>query len=290
LHAGIPNAPLPVLGDFDDTLAVLQQVRASGAIIATSAIDGATANALARDLMDKGFHVELTSGLTDIASERLIARPLGRRPVLYIEPVRRVGWRAVAKRLFDIVVSGSLLLLTLPVLVVSAVLIKLGSPGPVFFRQQRLGKNGTPFEVLKLRTMVDGADEMVEDLQEHNEADGPLFKVREDPRITRIGGFLRRTSIDELPQLWNVLRGEMSIVGPRPALLRETAGWTPELALRLRVKPGITGMWQVNGRSASSFEDYVRHDLYYVHNWSLLTDLAIVCKTIPTVLLRKGAY
>jgi exopolysaccharide biosynthesis polyprenyl glycosylphosphotransferase len=290
LHAGIPNAPLPVLGDFDDTLSVLQRTRASGAIIATSAIDGATANALARDLMDKGFHVELTSGLTDIASERLIARPLGRRPVLYIEPVRRVGWRAAAKRLFDIVVSGSLLLLTLPVLVVSAVLIKLDSQGQVFFRQQRLGRNGTPFWVLKLRTMVDGADGMVEELQGQNEADGPLFKVREDPRVTRVGGFLRRTSIDELPQLWNVLRGEMSIVGPRPALPREMAGWTPELALRLRVKPGITGMWQVNGRSESSFEDYIRHDLYYVHNWSLLTDLAIVCKTIPTVLLRKGAY
>jgi lipopolysaccharide/colanic/teichoic acid biosynthesis glycosyltransferase len=138
--------------------------------------------------------------------------------------------------------------------------------------------------------MVDGADGMVEKLQGQNEADGPLFKVREDPRVTRVGGFLRRTSIDELPQLWNVLRGEMSIVGPRPALPREMAGWTPELALRLRVKPGITGMWQVNGRSESSFEDYIRHDLYYVHNWSLLTDLAIVCKTIPTVLLRKGAY
>jgi exopolysaccharide biosynthesis polyprenyl glycosylphosphotransferase len=290
LHAGIPNPPLPVLGGFDDTLAVLEREQATGAIIAMSAIEAATANALARELMDKGFHVELTSGLVDIAADRLIARPLGRRPVLYVEPVRRVGWRVGAKRLFDIVVAGTLLLLALPVLAVCAVLVKLDSRGPVLFRQVRLGKDGTPFPLVKLRTMVVGAEQMIDELQHGNEADGPLFKLRDDPRVTRVGRFLRKTSLDELPQLWNVLRGEMSIVGPRPALERETEGWTPALALRLRVKPGITGMWQVNGRSASSFEDYTRHDLYYVHNWSLLTDLAIVMKTIPVVLFRRGAY
>jgi exopolysaccharide biosynthesis polyprenyl glycosylphosphotransferase len=269
---------------------VLQREHATGAIIATSATDGATANALARDLMDKGFHVELTSGLVDIAADRLIARPLGRRPVLYVEPVRRVGWRVAAKRAFDIAMAGALLTFLAPLLAVLAVMIKLDSHGPVLFRQRRLGKDGREFALLKLRTMVDGAELMVDDLKHHNEADGPLFKLREDPRVTRIGRFLRNSSIDELPQLWNVLRGEMSIVGPRPALASETDGWTPELALRLRVKPGITGMWQVNGRSESSFEDYVRHDLYYVHNWSLLTDLAIVMKTIPVVLFRRGAY
>jgi exopolysaccharide biosynthesis polyprenyl glycosylphosphotransferase len=290
LHAGIPNAPLPVLGDFADTVDVLERERATGAIIATSAIDDATANALARDLMDKGFHVELTAGLVDIAADRLIARPLGRRPVLYVEPVRRVGWRAAAKRLFDLVMAGSMLLLLLPLLAVCAVLVKLDSRGPVFFRQVRLGKNGKTFKLAKLRTMVVGAELMVDELQTHNEADGPLFKLREDPRVTRVGRFLRKTSLDEVPQLWNVIRGEMSLVGPRPALESESEGWTPELALRLRVKPGITGMWQVNGRSSSSFEDYTRHDLYYVHNWSLLTDLAIVMKTIPVVLFRRGAY
>jgi exopolysaccharide biosynthesis polyprenyl glycosylphosphotransferase len=290
LHAGIPNAPLPVLGGLDDAVDVLERERATGAIIATSAIDDGSANALARDLMDKGFHVELTSGLVDIAADRLIARPLGRRPVLYVEPVRRVGWRAVAKRMFDIAVAGALLLVLLPLLTVCALFIKIDSRGPVLFRQRRLGKGGKQFSVLKLRTMVVGAEQMVDDLQTHNEADGPLFKLREDPRVTRAGRILRKTSFDELPQLWNVLRGEMSLVGPRPALESETEGWTPELALRLRVKPGITGMWQVNGRSASSFEDYVRHDLYYVHNWSLLTDLAIVIKTIPVVLFRRGAY
>jgi exopolysaccharide biosynthesis polyprenyl glycosylphosphotransferase len=289
LHAGIPNPPLPVLGDFDDALDVLEREGATGAIIAMSAIDAITANALARELMDKGFHVELTSGLVDIAADRLIARPLGRRPVLYVEPVRRVGWRAVAKRLFDLVVAGTLLLLALPVLAVCAVLIKLDSKGPVLFRQDRVGKDGKPFGVLKLRTMVVGAETMLDELQAENEADGPLFKMTDDPRITRVGKFLRKASLDELPQLWNVLRGEMSIVGPRPALASEIEGWSPELALRLRVKPGITGMWQVNGRSSSSFEDYTRHDLYYVHNWSLLTDLAIVVKTVPVVLFRKGA-
>ncbi|MGH8976965.1 MAG: sugar transferase [Acidimicrobiia bacterium] len=289
LHAGIPNAPLPVLGGFDDTVSVLEREGATGAIIAMSAIDATTANALARDLMDKGFHVELTSGLVDIAADRLIARPLGRRPVLYVEPVRRVGWRVGAKRLFDFVLAGTLLLLALPVLAVCAVLIKLDTRGPVFFRQVRLGKDAKPFPLVKLRTMVTGAEQMIDELLHDNEADGPLFKLRDDPRVTRAGRFLRKTSLDELPQLWNVLRGEMSIVGPRPALESETEGWTPELALRLRVKPGITGMWQVNGRSAASFEDYTRHDLYYVHNWSLLTDLAIVMKTIPVVLFRRGA-
>ena len=209
--------------------------------------------------MDKGFHVELTAGLVDIAADRLIARPLGRRPVLYVEPVRRVGWRAAAKRLFDLVMAGSMLLLLLPLLAVCAVLVKLDSRGPVFFRQVRLGKDRKTFKLAKLRTMVVGAELMVDELQTHNEADGPLFKLREESRASCAAGrFLRKTSLDEVPQLWNVLRGEMSLVGPRPALESESEGWTPELALRLRVKPGITGMWQVNGRSSSSFEDYAR--------------------------------
>src|SRR4029079_17479748 len=146
--------------------------------------------------------------------------------------------------------------------------IKVGSPGPVVFRQTRVGRNGKPFQVLKLRSMVVGAAARLAELLEANEADGPLFKMKHDPRITRVGRFLRTSSIDEIPQLWNVLRGEMSLVGPRPALPHETEASDPLLSQRLRVKPGITGMWQVNGRSESSFEDYTRLDLYYVDNWS----------------------
>jgi lipopolysaccharide/colanic/teichoic acid biosynthesis glycosyltransferase len=138
--------------------------------------------------------------------------------------------------------------------------------------------------------MVRDAETLMADLVHQNEVDGPLFKLKNDPRVTRVGHILRRFSLDELPQLWNVLRGDMSLVGPRPALPREITSWGPELHQRLRVKPGITGMWQVNGRSNASFEDYARLDLYYVDNWSLLTDLAIIVKTVVAVLRRHGAY
>jgi lipopolysaccharide/colanic/teichoic acid biosynthesis glycosyltransferase len=159
----------------------------------------------------------------------------------------------------------------------------------VFYRQQRVGKGGRLFDVVKFRTMVPDAHALRHDLVSMNEADGPLFKIRNDPRVTRVGRFLRKTSIDELPQLWNVLRGEMSLVGPRPALPEEAALWSADLRDRLRVQPGITGMWQVSGRSNTSFEEYSRLDLYYVDNWSLLTDLSILGKTLPSVLLQRGA-
>ena len=283
-------SPVPVLGNWRDAPDIVQTLGATGVIIATSAIDTPVANRLARELIEIGCHVELTSGLVDISADRLLARPLGRRAVMYIEPVRRLGWRAVAKRIFDIGLAAGFLVLTLPLLLVAAVLIKLDTRGPVFFSQVRIGKDGKLFRVRKLRTMVADAENQFELLRERSEIDGPLFKMRDDPRVTRVGRYLRKTSIDELPQLWNVLIGEMSVVGPRPALPSEASEWTEELRSRLRVKPGITGMWQVNGRSTSSFDDYVRHDLYYVDNWSLLTDLAIVAKTIPVVLFRRGAY
>jgi exopolysaccharide biosynthesis polyprenyl glycosylphosphotransferase len=258
-------------------------------IVAASAIESETTNRLARDLLDRGVHVELSSTLRDIASQRLVVRPLGRFPVVYVEPVQRDGWRRTAKRTFDLVLASLALLVAAPIIAVAMVAIRLDTRGPVLFRQVRVGRNGRPFQVLKLRTMVVDAEERREELLARNEADGPLFKIEDDPRVTRVGRFLRTTSIDELPQLWNVVRGEMSLVGPRPALPHETEAWDPLLTQRLRVTPGITGMWQVNGRSESSFEDYTRLDLYYVDNWSLLIDLAILAKTVPVVLLRQGA-
>jgi exopolysaccharide biosynthesis polyprenyl glycosylphosphotransferase len=284
------DAPIPVLGDCGNAPDIVRSLDATGALIASSAVDNPIANRVARELIEIGCHVEITSGLVDISADRLLARPLGRRAVVYIEPVRRLGWRAVAKRMFDVAMATTTLVLTSPILVVSAIAIKLDSRGPVLFSQVRIGKNGRPFRVRKLRTMRADAEAMLDLLRESSEVDGPLFKMREDPRVTRVGRFLRKASIDELPQMWNVLRGEMSIVGPRPALPGEMAGWTEELVSRLRVKPGVTGMWQVSGRSSSSFDDYIRHDLYYVDNWTLLSDLAIVVKTIPVVLLRRGAF
>ncbi|HEX7095057.1 MAG TPA: sugar transferase [Acidimicrobiales bacterium] len=278
-----------VLGPVERTLDIVRQADASGVVIAASALDLASTNRLVRELTEAGIHVELSSSLRDIASNRLIMRPLGRFPVVYVEPVRRSGWRSHAKRCFDVAMAIVGLLVTAPLLFVCAIAIKIDSPGPVIFKQERVGRNGRRFKVLKLRTMVVDAEAQLPKVAHLNEADGPLFKVRDDPRITRVGRFLRKTSIDELPQLVNVLRNEMSMVGPRPALPREVLAWDDELRNRLRVRPGITGMGQVNGRSDTSFEDYQRLDLYYVDNWSLVTDLLIMLKTIPAVLFSRGA-
>jgi lipopolysaccharide/colanic/teichoic acid biosynthesis glycosyltransferase len=160
----------------------------------------------------------------------------------------------------------------------------------VFFRQRRIGKDGELFTIYKFRTMTVDAELRLAELEAENEADGPLFKIRNDPRATRVGRFLRRFSIDEIPQLFNVLRGEMSMVGPRPALPSEAAKWAPRLRQRLMVKPGLTGMWQVNGRSNTTFDEYERLDLYYVDNWSLITDMIIILRTVPVLLRPKGAY
>ena len=169
-----------------------------------------------------------------------------------------------------------------------AIAIKLTSPGPVLFKQRRVGAMEREFTILKFRTMVVGAHSQRDSLD--NEADGLLFKMRRDPRVTRVGRFLRKTSLDELPQLFNVLRGEMSLVGPRPALPEETARYAESQRGRLRVKPGVTGLWQVNGRHDLVFEDYVRYDLFYVENWSLTMDLYILAKTIPALLTARGSY
>lgn len=284
-----PVAGIPLLGTIADTTSLVTEHPGASVIFASSAIPSDITNRLARNLLERGVHVELSSTLRDIASQRLTVRPLGRFPVVYVEQVRRGGWRAFAKRSFDILGAAIGLVVTAPVIALTAIAIRLDSRGPVFFAQTRVGRDSELFSVRKLRSMVYDAEDRLEEVIDLNEADGPLFKIREDPRITRVGQFIRKASIDELPQLWNVLRGEMSLVGPRPALPHETEAWDPLLTERLRVKPGITGMWQVNGRSESSFEDYTRLDLYYVDNWSLLTDLAILLKTVPVVLTSRGA-
>jgi exopolysaccharide biosynthesis polyprenyl glycosylphosphotransferase len=279
-----------LLGTEAETLDVVRRTGAGGVIVAASALSVAVSNRLVRELVHSGIHVELSSTLRDIAPDRLTVRPLGPFPVVYLEPRRPVGWRSAAKRTFDLTLTAFGGLLVLPISLVISAAIKLDSKGPVIFRQTRVGKDGRPFDVWKFRTMVVDAEARLAELEARNEADGPMFKIKDDPRVTRVGRLLRKTSLDELPQLVNVLRGEMSLVGPRPALPVELRGWDPELHNRLRVKPGITGMWQVNGRSDSSFEAYSRLDLYYVDNWSLMDDLTILAKTIPTVLFGKGAY
>jgi exopolysaccharide biosynthesis polyprenyl glycosylphosphotransferase len=278
-----------VLGGISEVPALVEATGAVGVIIASTAVTTPVSNRLARVLTDTGVHVELTSTLRDIVVQRLTVAGIGQYPTIYVEAVQRGGWRARAKRCFDFTLASLGLIALAPALLVVAVVVRTTSAGPVFFRQVRVGKDGATFELVKFRTMVSGAEGQLDRLMEQNEASGPLFKMTDDPRVTRVGKWLRTTSIDELPQLWNVVRGEMSLVGPRPALPRETAAWAPELHERLLVTPGITGMWQVNGRSNASFDEYVRLDLFYVHNWSLLRDLAIILRTIPAVVTRRGA-
>ncbi len=273
--------------------AVVNAVRQSDAtdvLLAEHALDGDTTKPLARVLHDAGIRLEVSSGLVGIDASRITLSMIGGRPVLHLEGAVQRGWRAFAKRGFDITVSTVALALLAPTFAVAAFAIWLNDRGPVLFRQQRLGKDGEFFNMIKLRTMVPDAEARLTSLRAAHPDSGPLFKMKHDPRITRPGRIFRKLSIDEIPQFWNVLKGEMSLVGPRPALPAEAATWEQQVAERLRVKPGITGIWQVSGRSDASFEDYVRLDLYYVDNWNLLYDLAILAKTLPAVLRSSGAY
>jgi exopolysaccharide biosynthesis polyprenyl glycosylphosphotransferase len=283
------GAGTAVLGSIDGTLDVIRRTGAIGAILSVASLDPAVVNRLTRTLTDAGCHVTLSSSLHDIDINRTRAQSIDGRLMIYVEPTNRSWIRLFLKRTFDVVVAGLALLLTLPIVLIAAVAIKLESRGPVLFRQVRVGKDGDPFEMIKLRSMVQYAEGLRSDLEDLNERTGPLFKMRDDPRITRVGRFLRKTSIDEFPQFWNVLRGEMSVVGPRPALPSEVEHWTPDLRERLRVLPGITGMWQVSGRAEADFELYRRLDLYYVDNWSLTHDVKIVAQTFLVVLLGRGS-
>ncbi len=280
----------PSLGGIDDILELVETTGADGVIVSAGAVAPATLNALTRRLACLGVHVELSSPLRGVAADRLTVRSLGDQfTVVHVRPRTHSRCRAGAKRTFDIVVSFTGLLACAPLLLVLGVLIKLDSRGPVLFRQRRVGRDGRPFYLLKMRSMVADAEDHLESLRHLNEADGPLFKLSADPRVTRVGRGIRAISLDELPQLWNVLRGEMSLVGPRPALPAEIHGWTPELHERLQVRPGITGMWQVSGRSDTTFADYVHHDLFYVDNWTLSLDVKILLRTIPSVIGQRGA-
>ena len=217
-------------------------------------------------------------------------RPTAGLPLLHIEKPQYSGAKRFQKRAFDFCFALAALTATLPILAIAAIGIKLTSRGPVFYCAERIGIDGKPFSMLKFRTMVQDADQQLESLLDNNESDGLLFKIRDDPRVTSIGRVLRRFSIDELPQFINVLRQEMSVVGPRPPLRREVESYDRDLQRRLLVKPGVTGLWQVSGRSDLSWDKAVRLDLSYVDNWSMVGDILIIAKTMRAVFQRKGAY
>jgi len=241
-------------------------------------------------LEQSGTHLYVGTPLLDVAPERTTVTRVGPLGMLHVRSVQRLGPAHVVKAGFDRLLAGLALFLLMPVLLALAVAVKRDSPGPVIFRQDRVGRNGRHFTMFKFRTMRADADAIVHEVATLNESDGVLFKVRLDPRITRLGGFLRRYSLDELPQLANVMLGQMSLVGPRPALPSEVVRYDEDPRRRLAVKPGLTGLWQVSGRSDLSWSDTVRLDLLYVDNWSFSLDLVILCRTVTAVLTHRGAY
>jgi exopolysaccharide biosynthesis polyprenyl glycosylphosphotransferase len=241
-------------------------------------------------LENSGTELILVSSLTDVAGPRIHMRPVEGLPMLHVDLPQYEGVNHTMKRGIDLVLGGLAVLLLSPVLAAVALAVRLESPGPVLFRQQRVGVAGSPFTMFKFRSMVVDAEARLSQLARTNEGSGLLFKLRDDPRVTRVGRFIRRYSLDELPQLLNVLNGTMSLIGPRPPLPREVAEYEGRVHRRLLIKPGITGLWQVSGRSNLSWEESVKLDLYYVENWSILSDFVVLLKTVRAVLKRDGAF
>ena len=234
--------------------------------------------------------LSVAAPLSSVAQHRKSLGSVGRMAVVDVARPRPRPESVVLKGLLDPAVAAVLLVLLSPVLLACCLLVRIDSPGPAFFVQTRVGRGGRPFRMYKLRSMRTGAESERDLLEDENQSDGALFKLRSDPRVTRVGRWLRRSSLDELPQLLNVLRGEMSLVGPRPALPEEVATYDDATRRRLAVKPGITGLWQVSGRSDLSWEESIRLDLYYADNWRLLDDLAITARTVAAVTRARGAY
>ncbi len=290
--ATIHGDEVPILGD---EICALDQVRDVGAdTVAVTGTDHFGVRGI-RELMWRleAVDVELvvSPGVMDVAGARLSMRPVAGFPLVHVEKPQYQGAERIQKRIFDFCFALAALIGTSPLLIVSAIAIKLTSAGPVFYSAERVGLNGQPFKMLKFRTMVADADKQLDVLWQMNESDGGvLFKMRKDPRVTAVGRILRRFSIDELPQFINVLKRDMSVVGPRPPLAHEVEKYDPAVRRRLLVKPGITGLWQVSGRSDLSWEESVRLDLSYVENWSMAGDLLIACKTLKAVLGSNGAY
>lgn len=271
---------VPRLAPVRDAEAALWETGASGALLVSSALEPEQVDQLARQLPAKGYHLHIVGDVRGIASQRLWPMSLGYEPTLYVEPVPLRAWQERVKRVMDIALASLALLLFAPVVGAAAAAIKLEDGGPILFRQERVGRGNTTFRMLKLRSMVVDAESRMSELTAHNDrTEGPLFKLADDPRVTRCGRLLRRTSIDELPQLVNVLRGEMSLVGPRPALRTESDQFDGELQRRVAVRPGITGLWQTEARDNPAFGPYRRLDLYYVENWSVGLDLSILATT-----------
>jgi exopolysaccharide biosynthesis polyprenyl glycosylphosphotransferase len=260
------------------------------AITGSRGISSGTLRQLSWDLEGSGISMVVAPALTDVAGPRISIRPVAGLPLLHVDEPDLGAVRRVVKRSMDLTIGALMLLLLLPAFGAIAVMVRLSSPGPIFFQQTRIGAGGREFCLYKFRSMYADAEARLSELRDQNDASGLLFKLRHDPRVTPVGRWLRKFSLDEFPQLLNVLKGDMSLVGPRPPLPEQVSGYDHVVVRRLRVEPGMTGLWQVSGRSDLSWEDAVRLDLYYVENWSPLLDLSILFRTILVVLRGAGAY
>lgn len=285
---------LPTLGHATDADSIVRTIEefqpdavalSSGVQLAPRAI-----RALGWSLADLDVRMIMAPALTDIAGPRIHTQPVAGLPLIHVSTPNLAPAQRFVKRAFDIAGASFLIIVLSPLLLVVAILVKTDSTGPILFHQERVGTHGVRFQMLKFRSMVADAERRLREIHHLNEGNDVLFKIRKDPRVTRFGGFMRRFSIDELPQLFNVLNGSMSLVGPRPPLPAEVDRYEAHVHRRLLVRPGLTGLWQVSGRSLLSWEDTVRLDLYYVENWSLIGDFGILLRTIRAVFHSTGAY
>lgn len=285
---------LPILGHRPDTASILKAIvdcqADAVAISAGVQLHPQILRHLGWELAARNIGLIMAPALTDIAGPRIHTQQVAGLPLIHVTTPTLEGGQQVAKRLSDVLASGLILIVASPVMLTVACLVRLDSPGPILFKQERVGIEGAPFRMLKFRSMVMDAENRLAQLSSLNDGNGVLFKVKNDPRVTKVGKFLRKFSLDELPQLFNILGGSMSLVGPRPPLPSEVEAYEQDVRRRLLVKPGLTGLWQVSGRSNLSWQDSVRLDLYYVENWSLAGDLIIILRTIRAVFRGTGAY
>jgi exopolysaccharide biosynthesis polyprenyl glycosylphosphotransferase len=282
--AGLPE----VVGPTATVRTAVGTYRADAVLVAGGSVATETTERVYRDLQELPVDLHLSTGVLGVAASRVAVQRFDDVPVLGLRRAELTPWQKALKRTFDVVVAGVLVLILSPVLLACGLAVRLTSPGPALFRQRRVGKDGQVFDMHKFRSMTADAEAHLQELQAQKDTDGPIFKLHHDPRVTPVGRILRAWSIDELPQLLDVLRGDMSLVGPRPLPTYEVDLADPWARNRLRVRPGLTGLWQVSGRHRLPFHDLVRYDLFYVENWSLSMDLFILLRTIPAVLLRSG--
>jgi exopolysaccharide biosynthesis polyprenyl glycosylphosphotransferase len=282
---------VPVLGDPEAILDAVDELGVHVVAVASHPdLSGHALRRLAWALEERGVDLVVSPGIIEVAGPRLSIRPIAGLSLLHLERPSTTGGPVLAKAVSDRVLGTLMVMLAAPLLALIAVLIRATSRGPALFRQTRIGVDGKPFTMLKFRSMVVGAEDRRDDLAEHDQGNGVMFKMVRDPRVTPVGALIRRLSLDELPQLVNVVRGEMSLVGPRPPLPEEVAIYSDDATRRLRVRPGLTGLWQVSGRSDLTWEESLRLDLRYVDNWSLALDLSILWRTGKAVLTGSGAY